>query len=269
MADTNIPAPASGGNLTIEAVEGEPRIRDLDLAERLGFDRPLNIRNLIKRHAASLNAMGPLFTVKRVINGGEATEFYLNRKQAIFITAKSETPQATDITIEIIEKFDAYERGAISPPAPQIDVRNPSQLAQIAIQLIEVNKELEQRAVTAEKVAEAATETVAAFDRIAKSEGSMCLTDAAKALQLRPKVLISHCRANKWVYDRPGKSGMIAYQDKIQSGYLEHKVTTVTRSDGSEKTVEQVRVTPKGLAKLAMTVPGAQGVNGHHTNPGV
>ncbi len=36
----------------------------------------------------------------------------------------------------------------------------------------------------------------------------------------------------------------------VQS-YLEHKVTTVNRSDGSEKVVEQVRVTAAGLAKLA------------------
>jgi len=40
-------------------------------------------------------------------------------------------------------------------------------------------------------------------------------------------------------------------RDKLQTGYLEHKVTVVTRTDGSEKTTEQVRVTPKGLAKLA------------------
>lgn len=33
--------------------------------------------------------------------------------------------------------------------------------------------------------------------------------------------------------------------------YLEHKVTTVERSDGTVKMVEQVLVTPKGLAKLA------------------
>jgi hypothetical protein len=37
----------------------------------------------------------------------------------------------------------------------------------------------------------------------------------------------------------------------LQAGHLEHKVTTVSRSDGSEKTVEQVLVTPKGLARLA------------------
>lgn len=50
-------------------------------------------------------------------NGGRgrpATAYYLNRKQAIFITAKSETPEATDITIEIIHRFDEYELGRAS-----------------------------------------------------------------------------------------------------------------------------------------------------------
>jgi hypothetical protein len=36
---------------------------------------------------------------------------YLNRKQAIFLTAKSETPDATEITIEIIQRFDAPGAG--------------------------------------------------------------------------------------------------------------------------------------------------------------
>jgi len=39
--------------------------------------------------------------------------------------------------------------------------------------------------------------------------------------------------------------------DRIQTGLLEHKITTVERSDGSAKTVEQVLVTAKGLAKLS------------------
>jgi hypothetical protein len=49
-------------------------------------------------------------------------EYYLNRKQAIFITAKSDTGVATDITIEIIERFDTYERGDIrvQTPPPQM-----------------------------------------------------------------------------------------------------------------------------------------------------
>ena len=42
------------------------------------------------------------------------------------------------------------------------------------------------------------------------------------------------------------------YQSKLANGLLEHKTTTVHRSDGSEKTATQVRVTPKGLTRLAM-----------------
>lgn len=93
--------------------------------------------------------------------------------------------------------------------------------------------------------------SVEAYDRIAKADGSLCLTDAAKALQMRPKDLIAKLSSNKWIYKRAGNSHWLGYQDKVQSGYLEHKVTEVTRSDGTTKITEQVRVTPKGLTKLA------------------
>ena len=90
-----------------------------------------------------------------------------------------------------------------------------------------------------------------AYDRIAKADGSLCLTDTAKALQMRPKDLIAKLQAERWIYKRTGSAHWIGYQEKVQQGYLEHKVTEVTRSDGTTKITEQVRVTPKGLAKLA------------------
>lgn len=111
---------------------------------------------------------------------------------------------------------------------------------------------------------EAVKPTVAAFDRIANADGSMCLTDAAKALQVQPKVLFDFGQTNRWIYRRLGKSGWVAFQDKIQQGYLTHKITTLPRDDGTDKTVERVHVTPKGLARLAMVVPGAKGLNGNH-----
>lgn len=37
------------GNLVVQAIEGELRIRDTDLAERLGFSRLNKIRELIER----------------------------------------------------------------------------------------------------------------------------------------------------------------------------------------------------------------------------
>jgi len=97
---------------------------------------------------------------------------------------------------------------------------------------------------------------VEALDRIASSEGSLCVMDAAKSLQIQPKKLFAWLSENRWLYRRPGGPGWIAYQDKIQAGLLEHKVTTVQRNDGSDKTTEQARVTPKGLVVLAKKLGG-------------
>ena len=90
-----------------------------------------------------------------------------------------------------------------------------------------------------------------ALDRIAVADGAMCITNAAKTINMAPKVLFSWMHANNWIYRRQGSTRWIAYQHRIKSGLLDHKVETVKRSDGSEKVVEQVLVTAKGLTKLA------------------
>jgi phage antirepressor YoqD-like protein len=91
---------------------------------------------------------------------------------------------------------------------------------------------------------------VEALERIAKSDGAMCVTDTAKQLQIRPKALFDFLSENKWIYRRLG-SPWIGYQEKIQQGLIEHKVTMITRNDGIDETKTQVRITPKGIAKLA------------------
>lgn len=95
----------------------------------------------------------------------------------------------------------------------------------------------------------------AALDKIAEADGSLCITDAAKSLQMRPKDLFSYLQENGWIYKRVGCAHYLGYQPKITQGLIEHKVTTVFRGDGSEKITEQVRILPKGLAKLAKLLP--------------
>lgn len=94
-----------------------------------------------------------------------------------------------------------------------------------------------------------------ALEKISLADGSLCITDAAKSLQMRPKDLFSFLQENGWIYKRAGCAHYLGYQSKTTQGLLEHKVTTVLRSDGSEKISEQVRVLPKGLAKLAKLLP--------------
>ena len=94
-----------------------------------------------------------------------------------------------------------------------------------------------------------------AYDRIAKAEGSLNLTEAAKTLQMRPKDLIGFLSCNGWIYRRNGSASWLGYQTHTTNGDLEHKVSTILRRDGSEKVTEQVRVTPQGLTKLAKLMP--------------
>ena len=116
----------SSNSLVLTAINGEPRVHDLALAERLGFDQPRDIRKLIKRNETKLLKFGVCATVAQTsgeLGGRPATEFYLNQKQAIFICMKSETERAFDVQIEIVHVFDAYLNGALNaapaPAAPQ------------------------------------------------------------------------------------------------------------------------------------------------------
>lgn len=98
-------------SLTLTPVNGEPRVHDLLLAEKLGFDQPRDIRKLIKRNEAKLLRFGVCATVAQTsgdLGGRPATEFYLNQKQAIFICMKSETEKAFDVQADIVRVFDAY-----------------------------------------------------------------------------------------------------------------------------------------------------------------
>lgn len=54
-----VPAPEVC-QLPVHLVEGEPRVRDLDLAARLEFSDPYKLRKLVARHSASLAALGVL-----------------------------------------------------------------------------------------------------------------------------------------------------------------------------------------------------------------
>jgi Rha family phage regulatory protein len=101
----------------------------------------------------------------------------------------------------------------------------------------------------------AAKSMVKAYNRIANSDGLLCLTDAAKALGQQPRAFIrwlfAQKRIYKRIYKRPGSSRWVAYQASLQAGYFEHKVHVITKDDGTEKAVDQVMVTPKGVAWLA------------------
>jgi len=94
---------------------------------------------------------------------------------------------------------------------------------------------------------------VDAYQRLSDAEGSLCITDAAKYLQVKRKDLINYLYSNGWIYRRVGNKNWLGYDTKRKQQLVTHKATTYTLDDGTEKLSEQVRITPKGLAKLALT----------------
>lgn len=91
-----------------------------------------------------------------------------------------------------------------------------------------------------------------ALDRFATfTDGSFCIRDAAKTLQVKEKNFIQILYEKHWIYRRPLGVGWLAYSDKLQSGVMEHKITTGQKADGSEWANTQPRITARGLAKLS------------------
>lgn len=94
---------------------------------------------------------------------------------------------------------------------------------------------------------------VAAINRLAAACGSICITDAAKHLQMRPAQLFDWMQQNRWIYRRSGSTRWIAREPRITSGLLIHKVTSLKpdQETGVERAAFQPLVTPKGLTRIA------------------
>lgn len=206
-----------------------------------------SVRRTIERLAEKgVITLPPL--VEKPTDGRPTLEYIFSAEQgkrdSIIVVAQM-CPQ---FTARLVDRWQELERRAARAADPVAMLNDPAAMRGILLSYTEKVLELQGEV-------EEMRPQVQALERIAASEGSMCITDAAKTLQVQPKALFTFLRAHHWIYTRQASNDYIAYQSKLQSGLLEHKTTVVTRSDGSEKTTTQVRVTPKGLTRLAKEFP--------------
>lgn len=97
-------------------IDNEARIRDVDLAIRLGMVQPLNIRTVIAANRDELETYGSFHVANENPGrqGGRPSKaYYLNEGQALVICALSRTEKAVQVRKLLIDVFMAYRQGKL------------------------------------------------------------------------------------------------------------------------------------------------------------
>lgn len=175
--------------------------------------------------------------------------YYLPKREAELMVMSESLKVQTRVYDRLAEK----EAAAIPNFADEIEAAEAWIVArrEARAQAVRADQEAAKAKQLEHQVAELAP-AAAGLDLIAKADGTMCITDAAKHLQMQPHKLRDTLLEMGWMYRRQGKSGYVAYQNTIQAGRLVHKVANYRDPEtGETKSNAQVLVTRKGLTDLA------------------
>ncbi|AGN79598.1 phage antirepressor [Pseudomonas putida H8234] len=172
-------------------------------------------------------------------NGQAYPEFLLGQRDTLVLVSGYNA----QLRARIIDRWQELEARVLA------QVQIPQTFAEalrLAADQAEQNHQLQQ-------VIQKQAPKVAAIQRLAAACGAICITDAAKQLQVAPSKLFDWLEQNRWIFRRKGSKRWIAYQPRITSGLMKHKVTALKPDPetGVERAAFDPLVTPKGLARLA------------------
>lgn len=154
--------------------------------------------------------------------------------------------------LQVNQVFLDYRTGKLNQPVSMIpNFADPVEAARAWADEVEQKRIAKQEVIALQGKVEEIKPVVEAYGRIAIADGSLNMTETAKTLQVRPIDLRRWLLANRWIYRRNGSKNWLGYQDRVQSGLIEHKISTYEKDDGSQGISEQVRITPKGITVLA------------------
>ncbi len=170
------------------------------------------------------------------------TEYLLDREHTDCLL----TGYSAELRMKVIRRWRELETQAQAIPATYVEA------LRLAADKAEENERLL-------GVIQLQAPKVAAIKRLAAASGAICITDAAKHLQITPSKLFSWLQANRWIFHRGSSTRWIAYQPRITAGLMVHKVTQLKpdAETGADRAAYQPLITPKGLACLAEKNIGA------------
>lgn len=235
---------------------GDATMTSLEIAKLVG-SRHDNVKVTIERLAKKDVIQLPAMQDCRRING-----LGLNQQISVYVFTGKQGKRDSlivvaqlcpEFTARIVDRWQELEDVVTKPVDPMVALNDPATMRGLLLSYSE-------KVISLEHQVEEMRPDVEALERIAIADGSLNLTEAAKALQQPPRKFNQHLCSQRWIYKRAGGKQWLGYQDKVQQGLVEHKVTTVPLADGGERLCEQVRITPKGLTRLAqqLSVGGVQ-----------
>lgn len=189
---------------------------------------------------------GSIRIADRTSSGGNPNQTIINESGLFKLILRSRKVSAKRFTKWVTsEVLPTIRRtGGYGGPAAQIDLNDPATLQQLLLDHTGRALAREERVAELEPKADA-------FDQLADASGSLCVTDAAKALGVPPRRLFAWLEANHWTYRRTDGGHWAAFQAQLNAGRVEHKGMRIPVRGRPDKLVQQVLITPKGLARLA------------------
>lgn len=226
----------------------EPTMSSLSIAEVVE-SRHDKVKQSIERLAArGVIQLPPMGEVRNHL--GQKVSVYSVGKRDSYVIVAQLSPE---FTARLVDRWQELEQR--QPVRPQLpDFTDPAAAARAWAD------EVEQKRQAQERLADA-TPRLEALDRIAHSQGRMCITNAAKLLQVPPRQLFRWMKDNRWIYRRGDGSGWVAFQKRLTQGHLEHKVVTISQGEAPDKVYEQVLVTRKGLVRLGELISKVGGID--------
>lgn len=187
------------------------------------------------------------FAPAESVRGGSAPGTYV-AKELVYAYAMWISPA---FHLKVIRAYDAIV--AAAPADPLRALNDPVQLRALLLGY-------DEKVIALQSTVDEQAPKVAALDRFAtETAGSYSLREAAKSLQIKPKKFVTWLVERRWIYRHPDGGRWLAFQPRLDSGMLEHKVVTGQRNDGTDWGTTQVRVTAKGLARIAELLEHNQG----------
>lgn len=247
MADL-IPFHFESAAVRVVQIDGEPWFVGKDVAEALGYADPTTA---IRTHCKGVQKQHPLST-----SGGMQQLRILSEPDVLRLIVGSRLPSAQRFERWVFEHVlpSIRRTGTYAAPAadPLAMLNDPAAMRGLLLNYAD-------RVIALEAQAKAAEPTLLAYEELAATDGTLCLRDVAKVLNVRERALIQHLSAHGWIYRRPGGRAWLGYSERQAQGYLTHKVYREPNPDANGDAVihEQVRITAKGLTALGKRFKGA------------